>query len=443
MEKAKDYIARFYILAMFFVVPVYNAGTFIGITQRKVESFFFIAAITVIAYGAVVLFFDLKGKKDEKNEESGKGTGLSGLLKNLSALDKAMILFLAAAALSTCFSDYRKESIYGVPGFGTGLVAILVYVASYFLISRYLKPERWLFYLIAVSSAIPVAVALMNELGLDPMGFYMENENPAKHLYISTIGNYGWYSAYLVMIIALVMYLVFTEKKPVIKIALAIYLILCLISVFVSGNSISKALSVLSFVMVVLGKKVKVSDETKKKISIIFPVFAICICIAYGGIIMMAGSGSMDSFGNGRGYIWRLSMELFESASPIHKLVGVGPNCYMYAINDYLETDQALLANFTEHFNKLALTTAHSEYFDYLINMGLVGLFVYLSALILFFKGFFSGSSSGMAKEISMLCCVIYLIYMLLNFSIVCATPYFFIFMGITANRPRVSSTCF
>lgn len=435
MDRAKNYIAWFYILAMFFVIPVYNAGSFMGITQRKVEAFFCIAAITVVAYGVISILHDLKGKREDGEQEINVRSGFQVWLGGLSPLDKTILLFVITAVLSTAFSDYRKESIYGVPGFGTGLVAIFVYVASYFLISRYLKPKRELFYLVVLSSVIPVVLAIINRLGFDPLGFYLEGENISIHLFVSTIGNYGWFSAYLVLIITANMYLLITEKKLVIKIALAIYLFACLIAMILAGNSLGKGLTVLAFILVIIVRKATISDGIKKKFTRMFTVLAMCLFIGYGVAVLVMGSGNMDSSGNGRGYIWSLSLELFRSLSLDHKLIGVGPNCYMYALNDYLATDSELLSDFAEHFNDLALTSAHSEYLDYLINNGIFGLISYISVLIMLVRTFFEQGSGRWAKELSMLCCVIYMIYMLFNFSIVCATPYFFIFMGIVACR--------
>ncbi len=223
MDRAKNYIAWFYILAMFFVIPVYNAGSFTGITQRKVEAFFFIAAITVFAYGIITIVYDLTGKKDKKMPETKmKTSGILALGSSFLALDRTMLLFLAATVISTAFSDYRKESIYGVTGFGTGLVAIFVYVASYFLISRYLKPRRELFYFMVLSSVIPVVIAIINRLGFDPLGFYLEGEILSTHQFVSTIGNYGWFSAFLVLILTVEVYLVVTEEKRILRITLAI-----------------------------------------------------------------------------------------------------------------------------------------------------------------------------------------------------------------------------
>ena len=436
MDRAKNYLAYFYILALFFVIPVYNAGSFMGITQRKVEAFFFIAAITVIAYGIIAIACDLTGKKDDKKPDTKmKTSGLSALGSSFSALDRAMLLFLAAVVISTVFSDYRKESIYGVTGFGTGLVAIFVYVASYFLISRYLKPKRELFYFMVLSSVIPVALAIINRLGGDPLGFYLEGENLSTHLFVSTIGNYGWFSAYLVLILTVEMYLVATEEKKILKITLAIYLLVCLLAIVLAGNSQGKGLTVLAFVLVVLIRIVKVQDKTRKMLLKLSPILIICLFIVYGAFIIVMGNGNMDSFGNGRGYIWRLSLELYQSLPVAKKITGVGPNCFMYAWNDHMAMNPSLVTEFIEHFEDLALTSAHSEYFDYLINTGILGLLSYIAVIITLLITFLNKEPNCAAKEISMLCCIIYLCYMLLNFSIVCATPYFFIFMGIVAAR--------
>ena len=142
-------------------------------------------------------------------------------------------------------------------------------------------------------------------------------------------------------------------------------------------------------------------------------------------ILLVSGRPDMA---NGRGHIWGLSVSLLKSLPLWRMFTGVGPNCYMYALNDYLAVHTEDATAFAERFRGLALTSAHSELFDYLINMGVFGLLTYVGFVASLIGSYLNGKivrSTG--ADISFVCIISYVIYSAFNFSIICATPMFFI----------------
>ncbi len=83
-----------------------------------------------------------------------------------------------------------------------------------------------------------------------------------------------------------------------------------------------------------------------------------------------------DDWGTHRGYIWRNALECFMDLSFMKKIIGYGP-----------ETFGILLIRKTaDNPYKEIFDSAHNEYLQILITMGIAGLTTYIAALIIFLK---------------------------------------------------------
>lgn len=81
-----------------------------------------------------------------------------------------------------------------------------------------------------------------------------------------------------------------------------------------------------------------------------------------------------DDWGTHRWYIWRIGMESYQKFPLIHKIFGYGPDTFgIITIKNYYEE---MISRYNEKFD-----SAHNEYLQYLITIGIVGLIAYLSLL--------------------------------------------------------------
>lgn len=79
-----------------------------------------------------------------------------------------------------------------------------------------------------------------------------------------------------------------------------------------------------------------------------------------------------DDWGTHRWYIWRIGMESYVKFPLIHKIFGYGPDTFgIITVNNYYEE---MISRYHEKFD-----SAHNEYLQYLITIGIVGLIAYLS----------------------------------------------------------------
>ena len=60
MKNNKNRLAWIYILAVFFVVPLYNEGSFDNITQRKIVAYHVICIFALVFYFVVSLIGDIR-----------------------------------------------------------------------------------------------------------------------------------------------------------------------------------------------------------------------------------------------------------------------------------------------------------------------------------------------------------------------------------------------
>lgn len=81
-----------------------------------------------------------------------------------------------------------------------------------------------------------------------------------------------------------------------------------------------------------------------------------------------------DEWGTHRGYIWRIGIECYMKYSPLRKMFGSGPDTFGIVTQSYY---REMIERYYEIFD-----SAHNEYLQYLITIGIVGLFSYLFLLV-------------------------------------------------------------
>ena len=134
-----------------------------------------------------------------------------------------------------------------------------------------------------------------------------------------------------------------------------------------------------------------------------------------------------DSFGNGRGIIWRMSTDIFMGLSPWQKMVGVGQDClYPYAMRDAFWS-----SSFSNVFGQDMLTNAHCELLTLLIDRGLIGATTYLGLFFSVLLNLFNAKEKEPAAIICALPLFSYFVFNQTSFAQVMSTPYFFLLIGI------------
>ncbi|MDR0963637.1 MAG: O-antigen ligase family protein, partial [Clostridium sp.] len=111
----------------------------------------------------------------------------------------------------------------------------------------------------------------------------------------------------------------------------------------------------------------------------------LCVLFVLGAVILnTVRSGSLGAlsenqafvfsptWGSNRGMTWQAGVELFWQASPVHKIFGVGPDCFAVYLQENGGTELVELVGTV--FAGSRLTNAHNEWLTILVNEGIVGL---------------------------------------------------------------------
>ena len=102
------------------------------------------------------------------------------------------------------------------------------------------------------------------------------------------------------------------------------------------------------------------------------------VAIVLAGVLFWRGLD--DSFGSGRGFLWRIAVESFIEADAKDKLLGAGPDCYAESVFNRLGADTDVWKG--EHWEGAVFTNAHNEILSQLCNVGILGTVSYLAVFL-------------------------------------------------------------
>ncbi len=132
-----------------------------------------------------------------------------------------------------------------------------------------------------------------------------------------------------------------------------------------------------------------------------------------------------DSWGNGRGRTWSFTVWMYKQENLIHKLFGVGPDCFCSYMSAHYREEMQIL------WGERLLTNAHNEWLNTLICTGLFGVTAYIGIFVTAVYRFLRGASrnpvlTGIAAAV-----VSYMAYNFFCYQQVLCTPFVFILIGI------------
>ena len=132
-----------------------------------------------------------------------------------------------------------------------------------------------------------------------------------------------------------------------------------------------------------------------------------------------------NEWGNGRGRIWQFSVKIFAEADVVHKLFGVGPDCFHSYVAARYSEEQAL------YWGGRQLTNAHNEWMTSLVNFGILGTAAYLGIYVTAIGRFYRMVQKNILLAGIAAACVSYMCYNFFCYQQVLCTPFIFLLMGI------------
>ena len=133
-----------------------------------------------------------------------------------------------------------------------------------------------------------------------------------------------------------------------------------------------------------------------------------------------------DSWGSYRILLWKETLRFFKREGLFRWLVGVGPDAYG---TWYMDRKIEVITD--GEFVTAMYTNAHNEWITALVNTGIIGVFSYLAIFVLAIRLFGKRIKEEPMAMLGMLTVVVYLLNQLVSFQQICATPLFFILLGM------------
>ncbi|WP_277408479.1 hypothetical protein [Lacrimispora xylanisolvens] len=186
-------VISFFTILLILVFPLIYNNSYIDILVFKYQ-FYWGCVVAMLAlclvFSIIMLVIDIS-----KNG-GGECTRLffSRLLpknwrKTFCSADIWVILFWIMLVISTLQSDYFYESFWGNEGRYSGLFLLTLYVATYFMISRFWKVKVWILDLFLLSGLGVCYVGITDYFRMDILNFRYNIAPEHWDIFTSTIGN--------------------------------------------------------------------------------------------------------------------------------------------------------------------------------------------------------------------------------------------------------------
>lgn len=172
-EKIKSlasYLTGIYIVIMGVIFPFYFSNGYVSIGTDKAMFFRYSSLIFLGLMLTLFLFL----KVNEK-----------------AMWEYFLVIFWVTTVVSFLLCDYKETSFLGEEGWYIGLFTQTVFVGIYFVLSRFLKWEKWYTYVFGCSTFLVFLHGLLNRFSIYPIDMKVDNTG-----FISTLGNINWFTGY-------------------------------------------------------------------------------------------------------------------------------------------------------------------------------------------------------------------------------------------------------
>ena len=212
-DKWQERAAELLVVLLLCIQPLYlNAERYINLTWHK---FLFFVVCMCFVIAAVIAVWAYRITRDPRL------TPRSGL----SIADCAVLCFAAVTIISALFSPFKRDvNVWvGIPepdGRYDGAITQLLYVAAYFIISRWYKPRTRDFVIFGASSVLVSAIGILQFYGMDFLKLWPVDRvdyrvpNLYEIFFRSTLGNVDIVSTYVCVAVLLCGFLFVRGSKP-------------------------------------------------------------------------------------------------------------------------------------------------------------------------------------------------------------------------------------
>ena len=229
MRNVGSFFVFLYMFLMIVVFPFYltngyrNAGTDKAILFRYIG-----LGLCLSVIPCAIIYWLCSLKKKDRDDKTSKWNGLC-------VSDKLVLMYGLLVVVSFLCSNNKQEAFWGADGWFMGFATQMIYVVSYFCISRFLIWKTAILVLTVISTTVTFVLGILNRFSVYPL--VLEGANPS---FIATLGNINWFCGYWSVFFPLAVGLfymsVIKDKNVMIRLALGAYLAICTATGAVQGS---------------------------------------------------------------------------------------------------------------------------------------------------------------------------------------------------------------
>jgi len=447
--------------------------------------------ISIIAIVLIIICFVLFGKSI-----------LSENPFKLRAVDFAIFVCAISEIITYIFAQDKAESLWGTTGWRMGFLPSLFFLFFLFAYRNLVSISEWDYLLILPGPTIAVFLAILNRFGIYP--FEISGQNASFLSTIGNINWYiGFLAVFLQLIVSSVF--VFSYKSTGIYYLIPIEIIFLVSSLTQGSESgvlmlcatyvvllrfaihtrssfrrflfqiflLGLAMAIVQLLMIRYGDNYNYEMSILMNVSqrgfgiilmaaaiIIYVITVICekreavwknyiyrylyyifVFTAIVVIFVVAIRSFDDSWGNGRGIIWKISARAYSQLDDFRKIVGVGQDGF----TAYCKSVPDINGQIQIAFGSSRLTNAHCLPITTIINKGLLGLISYILLFAAIIREAWIKYKDADVKEyiqraLLINICLLTFIYIgigTVSFDHILITPYVYIGMGLCRNKTK------
>lgn len=158
-------------------------------------------------------------------------------------------------------------------------------------------------------------------------------------------------------------------------------------------------------------------------------IMILTVLAGIAGVLLFTLQGSFEGgWGNGRGALWKASLQSFWQGDFLQKMFGVGPDCFAEYIYSAVAVGE--LPGLSGRWAGTVFANAHNEWLNHLVNIGLAGTACYLGI-------FLTGIKRYRRYLPGFLALILYGTVSLTGFQQVLSTPLLFMTLGIAESSMK------
>lgn len=358
---------RIYLILLIAVPLIITTFTYNQSALPKNAALIFLSTLFLFtALSAILLVIFTPGKTNSELD-----------LLTLPRVDIPLVIFLAAAVVSSIFSINPYVSVYGEYQRQIGLIVLITLFLHYVFNSFLVSDKKYLLHITRalVFASLPVSVyAVLQQMNIDPFGL----QPPGDTRPVSTIGNAVFTGGYLAMIFPITLLNLSEIRSKLLRYALPLIILTGITvtrtrSAYLAVTAEMIVIAALYFFPKQKNKGYKNFFEAKGLyFTLIFGcLLAVFMILFQENIFVQRFLSIFSSSGNQRWLIWRDALGIFWK----YPLTGTGIGNFASAFAEFYSTGLRY-----DDVNRY-IDNAHNNYLQVLFTMGIAGLASHLLLL--------------------------------------------------------------